>query len=234
MIWKINYEQGAEPNRFILKQNELEYNATDKKLYTIGKHGEVIVITGGEDTDVLDAEAISNLITAITGPMSNLITANANALSAHKRLNIMHRYDNVSRTFGTTYADGKEWDTFTKTAGTNVMFSWRCPFRNDSTNMGGGFLALHLSIDGGAYASIGNSGYDGGVTVDGAGAVGSMSGTMLLDSDAVRDATSIRIKFKHHSYDGTVTINGSHGIHEGTMGAFYSQITLQEVENDVL
>ena len=204
MVMKISYEKGAVPTKFTLNQNELEYNAIDKRLYTIGRLGEVIEISG------------------------------ADALSAHKRLNIMRRYDNVTRTFGTTYADGKEWDTFTKTAGTNVMFSWRCPFRNDSTNMGGGFLALHLSIDGGAYASIGNSGYDGGVTVDGAGAVGSMSGTMLLDSDAVRDATSIRIKFRHHSYDGTVTINGSHGIHEGTMGAFYSQITLQEVENDVL
>jgi len=162
------------------------------------------------------------------------VAANANDFTAHKNLNIMRRYDTVTRTFGTTYADGKIWDIFTKTIGTNVMLSWRCPFRNEILDWGGGFIDIYLSINGGAYASIGDSGYDGGVMVHGAEAFGSMSGTLLLDLDAVRNATSIQIKFSHRSHTGVVTINGSHGISTGSLGAFFSQITLQEIENNVL
>jgi len=162
------------------------------------------------------------------------VVTNANDLTAHKNLNIMYRYDKVTRVFGTTMADGKTWDMFTKTAGTSVMLSWRCPFRNHTDEWGGGYIDILLSVDGGDYMSIGTSGFDGGVMVLGAYAIGSMSGTLLLDLYVVRHATSIQIKFRHRSLDNTLTINGDHDIDTGALGAFWSQITLQEVEHNVL
>ena len=143
----------------------------------------------------------------------------------------MFQYDSVTRNFTTAWAEGKTWDVFTKNIGTDVVLSWRCPFRNETTSWGGGYIDIQLSINGGAYASLGNSGYDGGVMDMGSATIASMAGTFLLDLDTVRAASTIQIKFLHRSYDGTVIINGSHSIVTGSLGAFWSNITLMEVPN---
>ncbi len=39
---RFNYDPGGKPNEFILDVGETEYNVFDGKLFTIGKHNELI------------------------------------------------------------------------------------------------------------------------------------------------------------------------------------------------
>lgn len=143
-------------------------------------------------------------------------------------ISMNYQTDTVSRTFGTSWAVGQTWNTVTKKAGSNILLIWRVPFRNDSTSWGGGYIDIQISLNGGAFTSIGDSGYDGGVMIT-TSAIGSMSGTNYLDLPAVRSATSIQVRFLYHSYDGTVWINGNHAINGGSLNAFFSNITIMEI-----
>lgn len=130
-------------------------------------------------------------------------------------------------TFGTTWGDGKIWDTKTFSGKSRIRLDWRCPFRNNSSTWGGGYIDIQLSINGGTFYSVGHSGYDGGV-MQYQYAAGSMSGYVMLTDMPDEDFT-FQVKFRHRSYDGTVTINGSHDISAGTESAFFSNILLTEI-----
>ena len=145
-------------------------------------------------------------------------------------LNRMFEYDDVTRGFSNSWALCKTFSNFTKNVGTNVMLHWRVPFRNDSTGWGGGYIRIEYSLNNGAsYSSLGVSGYDGGVMVSGSPSIGSNSGSFLIDLNSVRASEQIKLRFYHRAYDGTVTVNGSHHIEQGDLGAFWTNITMIEI-----
>ncbi len=141
---------------------------------------------------------------------------------------IYYQYDSVVKTFSTSWADGKIWDTYDFTGGSRVRLDWRCPMRNDSSGWGGGYIDIQYSYDDGvSWSSIGNSGYDGPMAIGGD-IITSMSGSFIFLSCPTGDF-SLKLKFRHRSYDGTLNVNGSRDIVEGDFGAFFSNITLTEI-----
>ena len=141
---------------------------------------------------------------------------------------IFYENDETIRTFGTTWADGKIWTSRPFTGGSRIKVEWRCPFRNDSTSWGGGYIDIQYAFNEGAYISLGHSGYDGGVMNNGASGIGSMSGNFALLNCPAENFT-LQMKFMHKSYDGTVTINGSHDISTGENGIFWTNILYTEI-----
>jgi hypothetical protein len=145
-------------------------------------------------------------------------------------LNRMYEYDTTTRSFGDSWSLGKTFSNFTKQPGSDVMLYWRVPMRNDADGWGGGYTRIEYSLDGGTtYRSLGETGYDGGVMIYQGRGIGSNSGSWLLDLDTIRNATQIRIRFQHRSYDGNVTVNGYHSIVTGDLGLFWTNITLLEI-----
>ena len=141
---------------------------------------------------------------------------------------IHYQTDSIARTFGTTWADGKIWDSFSFKANSRVRLDWRCPMRNDSGSWGGGYIDILYSYDGGStWNSIGNSGYDGPMAIGGD-VITSMNGNFTFTQCPSEDFT-LRLKFRHRSYDATLNVNGSRDIGAGDFGAFYSNITLTEI-----
>lgn len=141
---------------------------------------------------------------------------------------IYYQTDSTTRTFGNTWADGKIWDNFSFKAGSRIRLDWRCPMRNDTGGWGGGYIDILYSYDGGAtWSSIGNSGYDGPMAMGGD-IIVSMSGSFTFIQSPSEDFT-LRLKFRHRSYDSTLTVNGNRDIGAGDFGAFYSNITLTEI-----
>ena len=135
--------------------------------------------------------------------------------------------DSISRTFGQGWADGKVWDTIDFTGGSRIRLDWRCPMRNDSGSWGGGYIDIQYSFDGAPWRSIGNSGYDGPMAIGGD-IIISMSGNFTFLACPQEDFT-LRLKFRHRSYDSTLSVNGIRDIGAGDFGAFYSNITLTEI-----
>ncbi|MCK5537972.1 MAG: hypothetical protein KAI79_14190, partial [Bacteroidales bacterium] len=145
-------------------------------------------------------------------------------------INTTYYYDTVTVSFGTTVVAGKIWDNITKQAGNDIIFSYRMPFRSDNTGWDGAETEMLYSIDGGTnYITMGNTGHNGGVMNNNASGIGSISGTVFLDIQAIRDATQVRFKYLHRSYAGTVRINETHNIATGVRGIFWNSITVQEV-----
>ncbi len=77
-----------------------------------------------------------------------------------KLLQIDSQLDDVARSFGTTFADGKVWDNISKiNAASNMELTWRIPCKNDSTAIGGGHLEIHISEnDGASWTNLGGTG----------------------------------------------------------------------------
>ena len=117
---------------------------------------------------------------------------------------INNQYDTPTRTFGTGWADGKVWDAVDFSGGSRIRIDWRVPMRNDTGGWGGGYVDIQYSYDNGAtWRSIGNSGYDGPMA-SGGDIITSMSGNFTF-TECPEDDFSMQIKFRHRSYDGTLT-----------------------------
>lgn len=150
-----------------------------------------------------------------------------NILNDGRIVNIWYEVDTTSRTFGTSYADGRTWTNHTKTAGNKILLSFACIMRNSTstTSWGGGYIQIDYSVDGGtAWTSLGDSGYDA-VMLLSAAAIGSISGTFLVDIGAVTNATQIRIRFRHRAYSDTLLVNQDWAAE----GAMFTNLTLQEI-----
>lgn len=140
---------------------------------------------------------------------------------------IYYATDSVGRTFGTSWADGKIWDAYSFFGRSRVRLDWRVPMRNDTGGWGGGYIDIQYSFDNGAtWRSIGNSGYDGPMAISGD-IITSMNGNFTFTS-CPEDDFSLKIKFRHRSYDGTLHINDQRDIGAGDFDAFHTNITLTE------
>jgi hypothetical protein len=138
------------------------------------------------------------------------------------------QYDSATRTFGTGWADGKIWNSVSFSGGSRIRLDWRVPMRNDTGGWGGGYVDIQYSYDEGAsWHSIGNSGYDGPMA-SGGDIITSMSGSFTFIS-CPQDDFTMKLKFRHRSYDGTLHINDQRDIGTGDFGAFWTNITLTEI-----
>lgn len=141
---------------------------------------------------------------------------------------IYYAYDSTTRTFGNTWADGKIWDSYQFKGGSRVRLDWRVPMRNDNSSWGGGYVDIQYSYDDGStWNSIGNSGYDGPMALGGD-IIVSMNGNFTF-IETPQDDFSLKLKFRHRSYDGTLTVNGSRDVQTGDFGAFWTNISLTEI-----
>ena len=138
--------------------------------------------------------------------------------------------DEIDRAFSNVWANGKTWDAVEFSGGSRIRLDWRCPMRNDNGGWGGGYIDIQYSFDNGnSWGSIGNSGYDGPMAIGGD-VITSMSGSFTFTQCPSSDF-SLRLKFKHRSYDGTLHVNGQRDIGAGDFGAFNSNISLMEIKS---
>ncbi len=141
---------------------------------------------------------------------------------------INYQFDSTQRTFGTSWAVGKEWAPVSFKGGSRIRIDWRIPMRNDSSSWGGGFTDIEFSYDDGAtWISIGSSGYDGPMAISGD-IITSMNGAFTF-TDCPEEDFIMKIRFKHRSHDGTLNVNGEHAIESGAYGAFWTNITFTEI-----
>jgi hypothetical protein len=86
------------------------------------------------------------------------------------------------------------------------------PCRNDSTSWGGVYIEPQVSFNNGTtWASLGTSGYDGGVMHNGVADIGSYYNSVTVDP-AITTDFSVRFRFYMRTYDGTGTINTSNDV----------------------
>ena len=154
--------------------------------------------------------------------------------------------DDIQRVFGPTWAIGRTFNTINDfKAGSLVKLNYHVPMRSvgSNTSWGGGYIEPQISFDGGAsWKSLGSSGYDGGVMVFGAQAIGSYGNTILVNPEQTSDF-SVTVRFMHKSYDNQVYVNWYHdinGTERGLSGTaplmsgvngqqHYTRITVEEL-----
>jgi len=138
--------------------------------------------------------------------------------------------DQSTRSFGTGWGVGKTWSWWDKSAGSAIFFASTVPMRNDSTSWGGAYCQVEFAVNGSStWTSLGDTGYDV-VMANGTANISHWTAAQLLTNYTIITATRVRFRFKHRSYDGTMTINGSNGITNGPSDAFgFTQITLLEI-----
>lgn len=142
-------------------------------------------------------------------------------------LNSYVEVDSADRSFGTTWADGKIWAKNNYAGNSKLLVMLYLPARNDSSSWGGGYVSLQYSVNGAAYVSLGQSGYDQVMQLGGAGSIDSNSYHFLLDITGSGPCT-VQFKCQHRSYDGTLYINTSHE----AQGDFFSKLTVLEIAKD--
>ncbi|MEX0934631.1 MAG: hypothetical protein WDZ42_02405 [Candidatus Saccharimonadales bacterium] len=127
-----------------------------------------------------------------------------------RKINV--QVDSATRNHSASWGLGPTFDTITGfKAGSLIKIAYHVPMRNDSTGWGGGYIEPQISFDGGtSWSSLGSSGYDA-VMNNNAPSIGSYFNQILVDPEQSLDF-SVRVRFYYRSYDGTVTVNGSHAI----------------------
>ena len=157
------------------------------------------------------------------------VNAATNILQTQKG-NIVNSYsetDSVTRTFSTTVADGKIWSNNPYNGNSKLFVNLHIPMRNDSASRGGGYTDLLYQINNsGTWISLGNSGYDGPMCL-GTDIIPSVNYQFLIPIGPGKQY--IQFKCQHRSYDGTLTVNGSHDI---VGEEFFSKLIVLEIAND--
>lgn len=118
--------------------------------------------------------------------------------------------DTTYREFGTSYGDGKIWQKRTYRAKTKLLVHLSIPSRNDSSAWGGGYLDFQYSLNGGAYVSLGSSGFDMNMCNSTIHTIDHDDWHFLLDLDQSA-AYTLQFKCRHKSYDGTLQVNNNRG-----------------------
>lgn len=131
--------------------------------------------------------------------------------------------DTTSRTFTTVWAAGMTWTDQKYEGNSKLLVLLYIPARNNSTSWGGGYVELQYRINGGAWVSIGSSGYDQ-VMANGVAMIGSNTYHFLLDNLPTEPCT-VGFKTLHKAYDGTLLINDSHEL----TAQFASRLTTIEI-----
>lgn len=120
--------------------------------------------------------------------------------------------DSTTYNFTTTWAVGPTFSVMSGfSANSLVKLSYHMPCRNDSTTWGGMYIEPQISINGGAWQSLGSGGYDGNVMNNTSADIGSYFNSILIDP-AQASAYTLQVRFYFRSYDGTATLNGSHDV----------------------
>lgn len=152
-----------------------------------------------------------NNITARTGSSAINVAKLATNAGRYTR-QIVTQTNSTTYNFTTSWALGPTFDAITGfQAGSLVRMFYHFPMRNDSTAWGGGYIEPQVSINGGAWQSLGSCGYDASVMNSGSPAIGTFNNSLLLDLGGASDF-SVQFRFYCRSYDGTVTLNGSHDV----------------------
>lgn len=133
--------------------------------------------------------------------------------------NIQIETNTTTYNFSTAWAQGPLFDPFAGVplkAGSLVRLFYHMPCRNDYTGWGGGYIEPQFRINGGAWITLGSSGYDAGVmhssaATGNANSIGSYNNTLIIDPNQAADFT-IDFRFMLRSYEGTLILNGSHDI----------------------
>lgn len=114
--------------------------------------------------------------------------------------------DNIPRNFGTAWGQGAVFTTVPGfKAGSSVRITYYVPMRNDSGDLGGGFVEPQISFNGGTtWNSLGSSGFAAVMNVGAA--IGAYTNTLLVDPNMSSDYT-VTIRFYHKSRDGTLQVN---------------------------
>lgn len=177
-----------------------------------------------------------NLLNNIT---FNGSTLNTGVNSYYYINNIDKQYDSTTRSYiNGNFADGMTWNAIENCKpGSYFDISIGIPCRNDTTGWGGLYTDIIYKIPESTvytdWISMGNSGYEG-VMYNGAAAIATYNRRFLLQPSVAptNSLYSIQFKFRHRSYDGTTTINGSHDINRtGSGGSTYQNSSLEPLEH---
>jgi hypothetical protein len=128
----------------------------------------------------------------------------------------------ASQAFGTGWALGPITPVYTGfRAFSKLKVFYHTPFREDSNAWGGAYTELQMSVNGGAWESLGCSGYDGGVMHYDAYAISHYNNTLYIDPECGVEF-SIQFRIYIRCYNATVTLNGSHDIDALSGSASYT------------
>ncbi|MCK5537974.1 MAG: hypothetical protein KAI79_14200 [Bacteroidales bacterium] len=210
-------------------------NQTSTGLDKVPNDGLILVLdfdgNGNSDSIIITSKVgITN-----TSTISDLITSGNYKFTRPGEfiVNMNHQHDTTDRFFGTTYADATVFSNILKKAGNKIKIHWVLPARNDiNTNWGGLYINILYSVNnGGAWTSLGNSGYSGNIMEYLSGAIALNNGEALLNVTEITNATQIRFKFSLRSHSDTTEINRGHGARQaaGPIGMFFTNMTVIEI-----
>jgi hypothetical protein len=179
-----------------------------------------ITINANESVDFTGAVTA----TSFSGDGSGLT-----GIGGGKVLNSFKETDATNRSYSTSWAVGKTWSNFPKSAGSSIMFHSTIPVRNDNTGWGGFYCRVEYSINNGSsWVSLGDTGYD--TVMEYGQSINHWNASQLINLAAIVNSTQVRFRFYHRSYNGTVTIRQSNGLTGGTGYSFGdTQLTLFEI-----
>lgn len=145
--------------------------------------------------------------------------------SAYGPLQINRQRDDVSRSFGTTFADGKVWDNIVKINKTSDMeLTWRIPCKNPSTAIGGGHLEMHISEDEGlSWTNLGSTGRVLSASSSGA-PWEAPSGVLFVDN---LDSENFKVKFVMKSGGGS-NLEVNSGLEIPVGSPFFTTLMIKE------
>lgn len=132
---------------------------------------------------------------------------------------VYEEYDTAKRSFGSGWANGKTWTERSFRGGSNVSLFLSIPCRNDSTSWGGLYTEVQYSLNNGSWVSLGHSGHDGVMGNKASLILTYTKQFLVLDGDQIpSNDYTLRIRFRHRSYDGTSYVNQLHNSSNSRFG----------------
>ena len=137
-------------------------------------------------------------------------------------------YDSADRAFGSgSWAVGRVWTQHTIPADTVLSVQAHVPQRNDASGWGGCYTEFQVSINGGGWVSLGDSGYE---AMDNSGAAIQSSHFSFLYDPGQSSQYTAQFRWRHLAYSGTCWINQNHGVSVTGIGVGWSNMTLMALK----
>lgn len=133
-------------------------------------------------------------------------------------------YDEVNRSFGTSYALGKVWSSRNFKGGSKLLLHMFIPSFNNAFDWGGGATLVQYSVNGGSWETLGNTGFQMSMGSS-AQAHSAYSNMILFDPNQQQDYT-IQFRYQHRSFTGTVGINNANDV---SGKHFKSHLIIEEI-----
>lgn len=177
-------------------------------------------------TDLFNQFSIEYLEPSLT--QVNIFQGDVNFSNRGAIVNSFVETDNLTRTFSTTWANGMTWGKNSYNGNSKLYVTLHIPGRVDGGNgWAGWYTELQYSLNGGAFISLGSSGYDS-MNYNTTSSITSNNYHFLLPITTPEPCT-IQFKTRHKSYAGTLYINANH---EVIGDEFMSKIIVLEIAND--